>query len=85
MQGHKNLADGQSAWSSRDRSDFDELLWVTKSQTQRKNLAAIAGSTRRLLCQVSREGHLDFEIDNLEEGPRTDECDCSNREVAQEG
>ncbi len=38
--GHKNLAEGQSQWSSKDRGDFDEVLWVTKSQTQRKNLAA---------------------------------------------
>ncbi|KJZ68401.1 hypothetical protein HIM_12207 [Hirsutella minnesotensis 3608] len=38
--GHKVLSDGQSAWSSKDRSDFEELLWVTKSQTHRKNRAA---------------------------------------------
>ncbi|UNI15344.1 hypothetical protein JDV02_001884 [Purpureocillium takamizusanense] len=38
--GHKVLSDGQSTWSNKDRSDFEELLWVTKSQTQRKNRAA---------------------------------------------
>ncbi|KID60062.1 uncharacterized protein G6M90_00g030580 [Metarhizium brunneum] len=40
MAGHKNLADGQSKWSDRDRGDFKELLWVTKSQIQLKNVAA---------------------------------------------
>ena len=39
-QGHKNLAVGQSGWSSKDRYDFAELLWVTSSRVQRKNLAA---------------------------------------------
>ncbi|KZL64977.1 DnaJ domain-containing protein [Colletotrichum tofieldiae] len=38
--GFKNLAEGQSQWSYRDRNDFEELLWVTKSQTKRKNIAA---------------------------------------------
>ena len=38
--GHKILSDGQSTWSNKDRSDFEELLWVTKSQTQRNNQAA---------------------------------------------
>ncbi|KND87853.1 hypothetical protein TOPH_07437 [Tolypocladium ophioglossoides CBS 100239] len=38
--GHKILSDGQSTWSNKGRSDFEELLWVTKSQTQRKNQAA---------------------------------------------
>jgi hypothetical protein len=38
--GHKVLSEGQKQWSSKDRDDFDELLWVTKSQIQRKNLAA---------------------------------------------
>ncbi|TIC96976.1 hypothetical protein CH35J_006544 [Colletotrichum higginsianum] len=38
--GFKNLALGQSQWSHKDRDDFEELLWVTKSQTKRKNIAA---------------------------------------------
>ncbi|GKT96932.1 transposase [Colletotrichum tofieldiae] len=38
--GFKNLAEGQSQWSYRDRDDFEELLWVTKSQTKSKNTAA---------------------------------------------
>ncbi|KAK2051642.1 hypothetical protein LY76DRAFT_674066 [Colletotrichum caudatum] len=38
--GFKNLADGQSQWSYKDRNDFEELLWVTKSQTKHKNTAA---------------------------------------------
>jgi predicted transcriptional regulator len=37
--GFKNLAEGQSQWSHKDRDDFDQLLWVTKSQTKRKNTA----------------------------------------------
>lgn len=39
-QGFKNLADGQTQWSFRDRGDFDELLWVALSQTKLKNTAA---------------------------------------------
>ncbi|KAK2051944.1 hypothetical protein LY76DRAFT_672935 [Colletotrichum caudatum] len=39
-EGFKNLADGQSEWTYKDRDDFEELLWVTKSQTKRKNTAA---------------------------------------------
>ncbi|KAF5697235.1 hypothetical protein FMUND_15486 [Fusarium mundagurra] len=38
--GFKNLAEGQSQWSYKDRSDFDELLWITKSQIKCKNTAA---------------------------------------------
>ncbi|KAK1989751.1 hypothetical protein LX36DRAFT_549155, partial [Colletotrichum falcatum] len=38
--GFKNLAEGQSEWSYKDRDYFEELLWVTKSQTKRKNTAA---------------------------------------------
>ncbi|KAF5707387.1 hypothetical protein FMUND_11145 [Fusarium mundagurra] len=37
--GFKNLAEGQSQWSHKDCDDFDQLLWVTKSQTKRKNTA----------------------------------------------
>lgn len=40
MQGFKNLSEGQSQWSHKDRYDFDQLLWVTKSQTKCKNTAA---------------------------------------------
>ena len=40
LNGHKILSEGQSGWSDKDRRDFDEVLWVTKSQIQRKNLAA---------------------------------------------
>ncbi|KAF4465066.1 domain-containing [Fusarium albosuccineum] len=40
MDGFKNLAGGQSQWSHKQRDDFDQLLWVTKSQTKRKNTAA---------------------------------------------
>ncbi|RSL81532.1 hypothetical protein CEP52_017173 [Fusarium oligoseptatum] len=40
MDGFKNLAEGQSQWSHKDRYDFDQLLWVTKSQTKCKNTAA---------------------------------------------
>ncbi|GKT83955.1 DnaJ domain-containing protein [Colletotrichum tofieldiae] len=40
MDGFNNLAEGQSQWSYKDRNDFEELLWVTKSQTKRKNIAA---------------------------------------------
>lgn len=40
IEGHKILSEGQSAWSSADRHDFVELLWVTKSQIQQKNIAA---------------------------------------------
>lgn len=40
IKGHKVLSEGQSAWSSKDRGDFIEVLWVTKSQIQRKNTAA---------------------------------------------
>ncbi|KAK7403829.1 hypothetical protein QQX98_010400 [Neonectria punicea] len=40
MDGFKNLAEGQSQWSHKQRDDFDQLLWVTKSQTKRKNTAA---------------------------------------------
>lgn len=37
---HKNLADGQSKWSYRNRLDFKELHWVTLSYVKNKNLAA---------------------------------------------
>ena len=40
IEGHKILSEGQSGWSSADRHDFDELLWVTKSQIQQKNIGA---------------------------------------------
>ncbi|KAH7137545.1 hypothetical protein EDB81DRAFT_656351 [Dactylonectria macrodidyma] len=36
----KNLAEGQSLWSHQHRDDFEELLWVTKSQTMLKNTAS---------------------------------------------
>jgi hypothetical protein len=36
----KNLAQDQLKWSAANRKDLNELLWVTKSQIQRKNLAA---------------------------------------------
>lgn len=29
INGYKNLAEGQSTWTSRQRGDFEELLWVT--------------------------------------------------------
>ncbi|KDN68706.1 hypothetical protein CSUB01_11678 [Colletotrichum sublineola] len=38
--GFKELAKGQSEWSYKDRDDFEGLLWVTRSQTKRKNTAA---------------------------------------------
>ncbi|KAK1994157.1 hypothetical protein LX36DRAFT_727991 [Colletotrichum falcatum] len=38
--GCKNLAKGQSEWSDKDCDDFERLLWVTRSQTKRKNTAA---------------------------------------------
>ncbi|KDN65748.1 hypothetical protein CSUB01_07529 [Colletotrichum sublineola] len=40
MEGFKKLEKGQSEWTKEDRDDFKELLWVTKSQTKRKNTAA---------------------------------------------
>jgi hypothetical protein len=40
MDGFMDLAQGQSQWSYKDRDDFGELLWITKSQTKRKNTAA---------------------------------------------
>ncbi|KAK1973483.1 hypothetical protein LZ30DRAFT_610669 [Colletotrichum cereale] len=40
MAGWKNLAEGQSKWSYNDCNDFEELLWVTKLHTKRKNMAA---------------------------------------------
>ncbi|KAL2886711.1 DnaJ domain-containing protein [Ceratocystis lukuohia] len=40
MYGFKDLAQGQSQWSHKDRNDFDQLLWTTKSQTKLKNTAA---------------------------------------------
>ncbi|KAK0615138.1 hypothetical protein B0T17DRAFT_582996 [Bombardia bombarda] len=40
MDGFKDLAQGQSQWSHKDRNDYDQLLWITKSQTKRKNIAA---------------------------------------------
>ncbi|KAL1898085.1 hypothetical protein Cpir12675_002033 [Ceratocystis pirilliformis] len=40
MNSFKDLAQGQSQWSHKDRSDFDQLLWITKSQTKLKNTAA---------------------------------------------
>ena len=37
---HKVLSADQDKWSHRDRDDFEELLWVTKSQGLLKNTAA---------------------------------------------
>lgn len=51
----KNLAEGQSLWSNQHRDDFEELLWVTKSQTMLKNTASRRKDPAADCCVKFRE------------------------------